>query len=62
PQQKSQAQQAYNPPQSTDATTSPIENNTKEDDEDDEEKKKENRHYSPKVQDMLEQFNGRIIE
>ena len=34
----------------------------KEEGEESEEKKAEKKNYSPKVQDMLEQFNGRIIE
>ena len=47
--------------------TQPISNNkpaveeeTKE--ENSEEQKPENKQYSPKVQEMLEQYNGRIIE
>lgn len=35
---------------------------TEEKTEETEEKKTEKKNYSPKVQDMLEQFNGRIIE
>ncbi len=38
------------------------EKNENRENEETEEKKTEKKNYSPKVQDMLEQFNGRIIE
>lgn len=43
-------------------SNSPNSQKTEEKTEETEEKKAEKKNYSPKVQDMLEQFNGRIIE
>ena len=45
--------------------TNPINQNSskqEETEENKEEVKTEKRHYSPKVQDMIEQFNGRIVD
>ena len=48
--------------------SAPIQNeNTKttdneNDENEDNENKTENKHYSPKVQEMLEQFSGKIID
>ena len=45
--------------------TNPINQNSskqEENEENKEEVKTEKRHYSPKVQDMIEQFNGRIVD
>jgi len=57
---------AYNPvkPQTAPVqdTSKAVKEDSSETDEDDEEKKRENKQYSPEVRDMLEQYNGRIIE
>ena len=44
------------------SSQNPIKNEDLSEDEDNQKKENEKRQYSPKVQEMIEQFNGRIIE
>ncbi|MBQ8848270.1 MAG: DNA polymerase III subunit gamma/tau [Candidatus Gastranaerophilales bacterium] len=55
PAQQIQPQQQTNPINQNSSKQEEIEENK-------EEVKAEKRHYSPKVQDMIEQFNGRIVD